>query len=94
MRIGCQGGLVALVAMSLLVGCFEETAGQRARAVCDAYCECYVTAGEVEQCVAEECLPDLPPVSDECIDCVISNSQTCTALGSQCTDMCFDNGTP
>jgi hypothetical protein len=94
MRIGSQRGLFVLVASSLLVGCFEETSEQRSRAVCNAYCECFVTAGEVQQCVVEECLPDLPPVSDECLDCVISNSQTCTALGAQCTDTCFDNGTP
>ena len=95
MRPGSHRRLIALVAASVgSVGCFEETPQQRARAVCNAYCECVVTAGQVEECVVEQCLPVLPPVSDECLDCVISNSQVCAALDAQCTDLCIDNSQP
>ncbi len=81
MRFGCL--------LVLLAACFEETPAQRAQAVCEAYCECLVSEGEVQQCVVEECLPEIPPVNDECLECVVSNSQTCSQL-SQCNDLCFD----
>ena len=93
--VGSERRLIALVAVGALsAGCFEESPQQRARAVCNAYCECVVTAGMVEQCVVDECLPVLPPVSDECLDCVIANSQACTALDAQCTDLCIQNSQP
>ena len=79
---------------ALLAGCFEESPQQRARAVCDAYCECVVTVGQVEQCIVEQCLPALPPVSNECLDCVVQNAQTCSTLDALCTDLCIDNSQP
>ncbi len=85
------GQLIALVAVGVMsTGCFEETPQQRAEAVCNAYCECFVSAGQVEQCVTEQCLPDIPAVSEECMDCVVSNAQTCSAL-DQCTGLCLDD---
>lgn len=90
--VGCMRELIALVAIGVSsTACFEESPQQRARAVCNAFCECAVTAGQVEQCVAEQCLPIVPPVSDECMDCVVANSQTCGALDSQCTDLCLSD---
>jgi hypothetical protein len=89
-HVGCQRELIALVTVGVMsTGCFEESPLQRARAVCDAYCECAFTAGQVEQCVTEQCLPILPPVSDECIDCVVTNAQVCSALDNQCTNLCL-----
>lgn len=85
-------GWLSVVALGSLAGCFEETPEQRARAVCNAYCECLVSAGEVEQCVVESCLPEIPPVTDACLDCVVQNSQMCGALEAQCTDVCIDDG--
>ena len=88
--VGCQRELISLVVVSVMsTGCFEESPQQRASAVCNAYCECFVSAGQVEQCVTEDCLPAIPPVSDECMDCVVANAQTCTALDAQCTDLCL-----
>lgn len=92
--LGCQRGLFTLVAVGMFAGCFEESPQQRSRAVCTAYCECFVSAGQVETCVTDDCLPNLPPVNDECIDCVVSNANSCTALDAQCTDLCVDNSQP
>jgi hypothetical protein len=93
--VGCQRGLSALVVAVgvLFAGCFEETPEQRARAVCSVYCEC-VSPGTVEQCVEEECLPEIPPVSESCLDCVIANANQCTALTDDCTPICLDNSQP
>lgn len=89
-RLADQRELIALVAIGVMsTGCFNESPQQRAEAVCNAYCECSFSAGQVDQCVTEQCLPVIPPVSDECMDCVVSNSQTCTALDAQCTDLCL-----
>jgi len=79
-------GLVLL----LLAGCAGDSTEQRARTVCTAYCDCFVTAGGVDACV-EDCIPDIPPVSDECLQCVYESSQTCATLDEQCTDLCSGN---
>jgi len=94
MRLVGTRGLVALVALGTLASCFEADPQQSARAVCTAYCECVVTAGQVEMCITDDCLPILPPVSDECLDCVTANSNSCTSLDAQCTDICLDNSQP
>lgn len=89
--VGCHRELIALVAVGVMsTACFEESPQQRATAVCTEFCECFVSAGQVEQCVTEQCLPQIPPVSDECMDCVVTNAQACGALDDQCSDLCLD----
>ena len=81
------------VAAGALAGCFEESPLQRAQAVCGAYCECFGTNGTVDTCV-DECVVEIPPVSDECLDCVVANSQMCTDLATACNDVCDDDAQP
>lgn len=88
-----MGCLLSLVVVGAVAGCFEESPLQRAQAVCGAYCECFVTNGQVDACV-DECVVEIPPVTDECLDCVVTNSQMCTALATDCNDVCDDNSQP
>lgn len=89
-RVAYQRQLIALVAVGVMsTGCFEESPQQRAEAVCTVYCECAVTAGQVEQCVTQDCLPAIPAVSDECMDCVVTNAQMCTVLEDRCSNLCM-----
>lgn len=90
--VGCQRGLFVL--LFALAGCWEVSAEQRARDVCTAYCDCFVAPSQVEECIVEDCLPDIPPVSDPCLDCVYANSQMCGPLFDDCTDLCLDTSTP
>jgi hypothetical protein len=83
-----------LLALGLWAGCFEITPEQRARDVCTAYCDCYAQPGQTEACVVNDCLPDIPPVTDACLDCVYANSQMCGELVNQCLDLCTDTATP
>ena len=87
---------VLLLVAGLLVGC-HQTAEEKAQDVCDAYCDC-VDPGALpavfDQCVTQQCLPQLPPVSDDCLSCVFTNDQVCTDLFSQCTNECFSTQTP
>ena len=85
--VGCIGGLV-LVAIGLAAGCLQANPQNRRETVCTAYCECFIGGGGVEECVQEDCLPDLPPVSDDCYDCVVANASSCSTLDAQCTDIC------
>lgn len=84
---------VAVAVALALAGCTNSPA-QNARTVCTAYCECFVPAASVEACIVDDCLPDIPPVSDPCLDCVYENSQMCSALTDECTDVCLDTGSP
>ena len=66
---------------------------QERRDVCTAYCEC-VTSGlpsEVESCIVDDCLPEVPSVSDACLTCVYTFSQTCSDLFTNCNDLCLPN---
>jgi hypothetical protein len=94
--VGCQRALIVTVALGLWSGCFlfEITPEQKARDVCTAYCDCVVSPAQVEQCIVDDCLPDIPPVSDPCLECVYANSQTCSKLLDDCTDLCVNPGTP
>jgi hypothetical protein len=90
-----RGGWRGLIVLaSVLAGCFEANPLQKARDVCTAYCDCIVSPAMVEQCIVDDCLPDIPPVSDPCLQCVYTNSQTCSTLFDECTDLCLDTSTP
>jgi hypothetical protein len=91
--VECRRGLVAVV-ISLVAGCFTIPPEQKARDVCTAFCDCFAPATQLESCIVDDCLPDIPPVSDPCLDCVYANSQMCGELVNQCLDLCVDNSTP
>jgi hypothetical protein len=75
------------VLLLLLAGCAGQSSEDRSRTVCTAFCECFTTAGEVDACV-DDCVPDLPDVSDDCLQCVYANSQTCSVLENDCLPEC------
>lgn len=88
--VGRQRGLIIGAFVGALGGCFfEATPQSRAEDVCTAFCQCF-SPGQVDQCVQNDCLPDIPSVSDPCLDCVHLNSQTCSVLGTECIDLCLD----
>ena len=77
--------------MLVVVGCTQPPA-EKAHDVCQAYCACVdpgAIPSVVDRCVVEQCLPDLPPVSDECLDCVFAHDQVCPELLDQCSDLCL-----
>ena len=75
------------VLLLVLVGCADDDPLLRARTVCTAYCDCSASPGAVDACI-DDCVPDIPAVSDDCLQCVYANSQTCAALQSECTALC------
>jgi hypothetical protein len=82
-----------LLVLGLLVGCHQPPE-EKAEDVCDAYCDCVhpgALPAQFDECVQQQCLPQLPPVSDACLDCVFEHDQVCTDLLSQCTNSCFPN---
>jgi hypothetical protein len=91
-RVDCRRGLVVVV-LGMLAGCFEITPEQKARDVCTAFCDCLVPTN-ADRCVTEQCLPQLPPVSDPCLNCVYANSQQCGDLVDQCSNLCGDDNDP
>ncbi len=82
---------VLLLVAGLLAGC-HQTPQEKSQDVCDAYCDC-VNPGAppavFDQCVAQQCLPQLPPVTDQCLNCVFAHDQVCTDLYAQCTNLCL-----
>ena len=83
-----------LALLALFAGC-HMSPEQREHDVCTAFCDCVVTPGMVDKCITDDCVPQLQTtVSDACLDCVYMNSQTCTTLFNDCSDMCLDTSTP
>ena len=74
-------------ALLVLVGCTDDDPVLRARTVCTAFCDCSESGGFVDTCI-DGCVMNIPTVSDECLQCVYANSQTCPALESDCTALC------
>jgi hypothetical protein len=88
--VGCQRWLIIGAFVGALSGCFLNATPQtRAEDVCTAYCQCYAPS-QLDQCIQQDCLPDIPAVTDACLECVQLNSQTCSELASECTDLCLD----
>lgn len=82
-----------MLAVFLTACFFDNSPVQDAEAVATAYCNCLVSPSMVDACI-DDIIPDITPVSDECLDCVYQNSQTCSTLINDCTDLCDDNATP
>ena len=79
---------VAMLALALGLAACTVPPEQRAHDVCEAYCSCVeVGTTSVAQCV-DGCVPNVPIVSDECLDCVYQNSGMCSSLISDCDDPC------
>ena len=86
---------VLILVAGLLVGC-HQTPEEKSQDVCDAYCDCVdpgAPPAKFDACVTQQCLPQLPPVADQCLDCVFAHDQVCTDLFAQCTDLCFSTPT-
>ena len=82
---------VLLLVAGLLVGC-QQPPGEKAQDVCDAYCDCVAPGAlpsQFDECVQQQCLPQLPPVSDDCLNCVFEHDQVCADLEQDCTTSCF-----
>jgi len=81
------------VALLLLVGCTDDDPAQRARTVCTAFCDCSQIGGFVDVCI-DNCTAKIAAVTDECLQCVYANSQTCSALDSDCSSLCSSGSAP
>ena len=82
--------LVVVSIVGLVLGaCFDASPEQQHADVLTAVCEC-VTSTPV---ALEQCKTRLDPFvdptpSEECMDCVYTNSQTCSVLLDDCEDPC------
>jgi len=84
-----------VLALLVVVGC-TQTPADKAQDVCLALCECAepgAIPSVLDDCVSQQCLPQLPPVSDDCLDCVYAHDQVCPEL-DQCTDLCLPMAQP
>jgi len=80
--------------IALLVGC-TPSPEEQIDDVCNAFCDCLEsTPSLIAQCVANQCKPQLPTVSDQCAACVDGNEATCTGLINTCSSECFSVATP
>lgn len=80
-----------VLALLVVVGCTQMPA-EKAQDVCQAYCACTFPGAlpsTVDQCVAQMCLPAVPPVSDDCLNCVFEHEQSCSVMFTQCDASCF-----
>ena len=87
---------LVLVLVVALGGC-AETPDQRAQEVCASFCDCVVGTGlpaAVQDCIDNQCLPQIPPVTDDCLSCVHQFEASCTALENTCAPSCFQILTP
>jgi hypothetical protein len=79
--------IVSALAMVVVAAC-TVSPEQRAHDVATAYCNCVeIGTSAREECV-EMLVPQLPPISDECLECVYQNSATCSRLLDDCDDIC------
>lgn len=85
-----------LVFVCLLAGC-HQTPEEQSHDVCQAYCDCVdpgAPPATVDECITQQCLPSIPPVTDECLDCVFTHDQVCPDLFNDCSDLCLSQQTP
>lgn len=82
------------VVVGVLAAC-DTAPEQERRDVCTAFCDCETgTPFALESCITDDCLPAVPAVSDACLDCVYTYSQTCGELFNQCLVSCFSQAQP
>jgi hypothetical protein len=82
------------VVVGALAAC-DAAPEQQRRDVCTAFCDCETgTPLALESCITDDCLPAVPAVSDVCLDCVYTYSQTCGELFNQCLASCFSQAQP
>lgn len=80
--------------VGLLAAC-EVPPEQQRRDVCTAYCDCSESTPLArERCITDQCLPNVPAVSEACLDCVYTYSQTCSELARECIPLCFQQAQP
>lgn len=85
---------IAIAMLALGVAACTVPPEQRAHDVCTAVCTCAeVGTANVNTCV-DECVPQFPDVSDDCLTCVYENSATCSKLQTDCQKPCRQQNTP
>lgn len=86
---------VTFVIGLLLAGC-ETSPEQEQANVCTVFCGCAAgpLQSQVDSCIVDDCMPDIPPVTDACLQCVDASSQQCGELFDDCLDLCFNVITP
>ena len=79
---------LAIAMLALGVAACTVPPEQRAHDVATAYCRCIKTGETAINTCIDMLVPDLTNVSDECLDCVYTNSATCSSLLNDCTNLC------
>lgn len=73
----------------LFAGCTQSPA-DRIEIVCNTFCDCTSTLpSAVQTCVVQQCEPNIPAVSDECLACVYDHESACPVLENDCQALCF-----
>jgi hypothetical protein len=81
--------LVVVSIVGLLLAACDASPEQQHADVIAAVCECATSTPFLfEQCKTEIDPFFDPTPSDECMDCVYANSQTCSTLLDDCVDLC------
>lgn len=81
--------LVVVSFVVLFATACDPSPEQAKRDVCTVACQCETNGlpSQVESCV-EACVPQVPVVSDECLECFYTYSQSCSDLERECEDAC------
>lgn len=81
-----------LVVMSFVVGVLAactQSPEQKATDLCTAVCDCEETLPSKQTACVDTCVTNAPStISDDCITCIYTYSQSCGDLESQCKDVC------
>ena len=76
--------------VGLALAACTRTPDEERRDVCNAFCDCATTGpATLEQCIVNDCFPELPTASEPCLQCVYTNSARCSELFDDCMDTCF-----
>lgn len=79
--------LVVVAFFLVAVGC-DPSPEQAVRDVCTAFCQCRtVLPSQLDRCVSG-CTQQVPAVSDECLTCTYTYSQSCPELFGDCYATC------
>jgi hypothetical protein len=81
-------GPVAAIAIAFGVAACTVPPEQRARDVCTAVCNCVEIGTSNQTDCVEMCIPQIGPISDDCLTCVYENSMTCSKLLNDCEASC------
>lgn len=81
-----------LVLVSFVVGVLAactQSPEQKAQDLCTAVCDCEETLPSKQTECVDKCVQTAPAtISDDCINCIYTYSQSCGDLLPQCIDKC------